>query len=136
MKRLVLAGAAALLACAAAAQAPCPAPGELTPQQLLGTWKAEMQGAWDSATLQLTQHPDYPESFRGTLQATGAGARAEVAGDFEDGDFTLEESGDGVHIAATWQGAPVEGSCGREIRGNWTRDGQADGRAFILRKRQ
>jgi hypothetical protein len=132
VKRLVLAGAAALLSCVAAAQAPCPGPGELTPQQLLGTWQAQLQGSWDSATLQLSQHPDYPESFRGTLQ--GAGGRAEVAGDFEDGEFTLEESSDGVHIAATWLGALVEGSCGREIRGTWKRDGQAEGRSFVLRK--
>jgi hypothetical protein len=29
----------------------------------------------------------------------------------------------------------VEGSCGREIRGTWTRDGDTAGRAFVLRKR-
>jgi opacity protein-like surface antigen len=132
MKRLVLAAAAALLSCAAAAQAPCPVSEDLTPRQLLGTWKAEVQGPWNSATLLLTPHPDYPESLRGTLLV--AGARAEVAGDFEDGDFTLEESSDGVHIAATWLGALVDGSCGREIRGDWKRDGEADGHAFVLRR--
>jgi hypothetical protein len=132
MKRLLLAGAAALLSWAAAAQAPCSLPGELTPHALLGTWKAELRGEWDGATLQLAPHPDYPESLRGTLQR--AGRRAEVAGDFDDGDFTLEESSDGVHIAATWLGEVLEASCGREIRGTWTRDGETEGRAFILRK--
>ena len=57
-----------------------------------------------------------------------------MAGDVEDGELTLEESADGVHIAATWLGDVVQGSCGREIRGTWTLDGQQAGSPFILRK--
>ena len=39
-----------------------------------------------------------------------------------------------MHIAATWLGDVVQGSCGREIRGTWTLDGQQAGSPFILRK--
>ena len=95
--------------------------------------QAQFGGSWDSATLRLEPHPDYRESFRGTLERDGR--RAQVAGDLEDGEFTLEESSDGVRIAATWLGDLVEGSCGREIRGTWTREGETAGLTFVLRKR-
>ena len=134
MKRL--AAVAALLAAGSVlAQAPCPQPGELTAQMLLGTWQADLPGEWDTATLVLAQHPEYAGSFRGTLQR--GGRRLEVAGDYDedDGAFTLEESADGRHIAAAWAGEIVEGSCGREIRGTWTRDGEAGGGPFVLRRR-
>jgi len=130
MKPLVL--LAAVLAGPALAQAPCPAAGDVASQQLLGEWKAEFQGTWEVATLRLVKHPEYGDSFRGTLER--AGSRAQVAGDLEDGEFTLEESADGKRIAATWLGDIVEGSCGREIRGTWTRDGETTGRDFVLRK--
>jgi hypothetical protein len=39
-----------------------------------------------------------------------------------------------VRIAAAWVGELVEGSCGREVRGTWTIDGEKSGRPFILRK--
>ena len=123
--------ALALLAGQAFAQAPCPLPGEVEPKHLLGVWKAEVQGSWDLVTVRLEPHPEYAQSFRGTLEREGG--RAQVAGDLEDGDFTLEESADGKHIAATWLGELVEGSCGREIRGTWTRDGETAGRGFVLR---
>jgi hypothetical protein len=125
--------ALALLAGSALAQAPCPASADVAPHQLLGAWQADFQGSWDGATLRLERHPDYRESFRGTLER--GERQAQVAGDLEDGDFTLEESNDGVRIAATWLGELVEGSCGREIRGTWTRDGETAGIPFVLRKR-
>jgi len=133
MKRTALALAAALLASGARAQAPCPQAGEVTPQMLLGTWVADLQGSWDSATLKLEANPDFAGSLRGTLDREGQ--HLQVAGDLDDDGFTLEESADGQHIAATWLGDVVEGSCGREIRGTRTRDGEASGRAFVLRKR-
>ena len=132
MKRAVAAGAALLLAGSALAQGPCAPAADVAPRDLLGVWKAEFQGSWEGATLRLEPHPEYAESFRGTLER--AGSRAQVAGDLEDGEFTLEESADGVHIAAAWLGDVVEGSCGREIRGTWTRDGETAGRGFVLRK--
>ena len=126
--------ALALLAGAALAQdkAPCPAAEDVVPKQLLGTWKAEMQGEWDTATVTLGPHPDYVQSFRGTVDREGH--QSQVAGDLDDEGFTLEESADGVHIAATWLGDVVDGSCGREIRGTWTKDGETAGKTFVLRK--
>jgi hypothetical protein len=133
VKRELLALAAALVVTGACAQAPCPAADDVTPQLLLGTWQADLQGSWNGATLKLEPNPDYAGSFRGTLERDGQ--HLQVAGDLDDDGFTLEESADGQHIAAAWLGDVVEGSCGREIRGTWTRDGETDGRAFVLRKR-
>lgn len=135
MKRALSFAALALLSASvlAQAQASCPLPAEVTPQQLLGAWQAEFSGSWDAATLRLERHPEYAQSFRGTLLRDGR--ESLVAGDLEDGEFTLEESADGRRISATWLGDVVEGSCGREIRGTWTRDGETAGIAFVLRKR-
>lgn len=126
--------AAVLLAGGALAQqtGPCPPAAEVTPQQLLGVWQADIAGSWDGAKLRLERHPVYAQSFRGTLERSDGSAV--VAGDLEDGEFTLEESADGQHIAAAWLGEVVEGSCGREIRGTWTPDGHDAGRPFVLRK--
>jgi hypothetical protein len=122
-----------LFACAlpAAAQTTCPQAWEVMQPHLLGTWRAEI-GGLAPATLRLEQHAEYTESVSGSLER--AGRRSRVAGDVEDGELTLEESADGVHIAATWLGDVVQGSCGREIRGTWTLDGQQAGSPFILRK--
>jgi hypothetical protein len=125
--------AAALLCGAACAQAPCPAVEDVTSEQLLGEWQADVQGSWEGATLQLAANPEFAGSFTGTL--VRAGQKLQVAGDLDDDGFTLEESADGVHIAATWLGDVVDGSCGREIRGTWTRDGEQAGATFVLRKR-
>ncbi|MBC5784098.1 hypothetical protein H8N03_14190 [Ramlibacter sp. USB13] len=131
MKRRVAVLALAI-AGPALAQAPCPLLGEITPEMLLGLWQAELPGQWDTSTLQLVKHPEYAGSFRGTLQR---GDRSwQVAGEFTDGEFLLEESADGRRIAAAWAGEIVEGSCGREIRGTWTRDGESQGGPFVLRR--
>jgi len=124
--------AATLLCGAALAQAPCPAAEDVSPRQLLGVWKAHVEGDAADVTLTLQPHPEYAESFSGTLER--GGQRLMVAGDLDDDGFTLEESSDGKHIAATWLGDVVQGGCGREIRGTWTPDGQTTGRAFVLRK--
>ena len=78
--------ALALLAGGALAQAPCPSSADVTPHQLLGVWQADFQGSWDGATLRLEPHPDYHESFRGTLERDGR--RAQVAGDLEAVSYT------------------------------------------------
>ena len=70
--------------------------------------------------------------MRGALNREGE--RAQVAGDLDDGEFTLEESADGSDIAAVWLGDVVEGSCGREIRGTWKADGDPRQFQFVLRK--
>lgn len=126
---LLLAGCASL---ACAQKADCPEAADVTTAQMLGLWRAELVGRGHVGTMLLTPHPEYAESFRGTIDRDGD--RRALAGDVEDGGVTIEESADGVHIAAAWVGELVEGSCGREIRGTWTVDGESNGRAFVLRK--
>lgn len=125
---------ALLLACAlpAGAQDPCPHASEVKQEHILGLWRAEFNGNGHVGTLLVEKHPLYAQSFGGFINRNGE--RSRIAGDVEDGDFTLEESADGVRIAATWLGEVVEGSCGKEIRGTWTRDGESAGHAFVLRK--
>ncbi len=129
MKRIALA-----LACAAwlaARAADCPAPGDMQPQQLIGVWQAQVDGQ-PAAVLRLQQHPAYPGSLSGSLDRHGTVSR--VAADLDDGDLTLEESADGVHIDATWLGTLREDSCGTTIEGTWTHERDPSARAFVLRR--
>jgi hypothetical protein len=123
---------------AAFAQAPgqaaataCPNAQDATHRDLLGTWKAEVEGA-PAAVIALRQHPDLAESVRGSVAR--ASRNTEAAGDVDEGEFTLEESADGTHISAVWLGDVVEGSCAREIRGTWQADGERAAHKFVLRK--
>lgn len=122
-----------LAASAGWAQQPadCPTPAETAQRHLLGFWRAEFDGG-HAGTLLLEKHPEYAESFSGMVNRNGE--RSRVAGDIEDGDFTLEESADGKRISATWIGEVVDGSCGREIRGTWQAEGDKLARPFVLRK--
>ena len=132
MKRAWI-GALAVAAGAASAQAPCPHSSEVRQAELIGQWRADFEDEKLSGTLLLEKHPTYAASLSGTIDR-GVG-RHPVAGDVEDGEFTLEESADGVRITGTWLGEVVEGSCGREIRGTWSVDGEGrEARAFVLRK--
>jgi hypothetical protein len=109
----------------------CPAPADVTPQQLVGLWRADFAGQAPGATLLLEPHREYAQSLSGEINRDGR--RAKVAADLEEGEFTLEESADGQRINATWLGDVVEGSCGKEIRGR--REGGWDGTLpFVLRK--
>ncbi len=109
-------------------------------QHLQGRWHAEMQAsATDAAatpraaTLQLGPHPELAHSVRGTVQREGA--TAQVSGDVDDGDLTLEESINGTNISATWTGRVVDGSCGKEIRGSWTHSTPpSTTQTFVMRK--
>ena len=114
-------------------QAPaCPASAEVRQQDLLGLWRAEFEGLAQGATLLLEKHPERSESVRGTVNRNGE--RGHVAGDVDDGEFSLEESVNGVNISAIWLGDVVEGSCGREIRGSWKAEGELRQFQFVLRK--
>jgi hypothetical protein len=105
---------------------------------LQGRWRAELQAGAEAsppaqvglaqagqdppqpptaAVLQLGPHPELAQSVRGTVQR-GA-STAQVSGDVDDGELTLEESINGTNISATWTGRVVDGSCGKEIRGTW-----------------
>ncbi|AMO25337.1 hypothetical protein UC35_08595 [Ramlibacter tataouinensis] len=118
----------------ALAQAPaaCPSAPEVAQQHLLGTWKAEIEGERAPLTLVLVKHPEYAETVRGTLKR--AGRIIQLAGDVLEGELTLEESVNGLNISATWLGDVVEGSCGREVRGEWKAEGNPRALAFVLRK--
>ena len=64
---------------------------------LQGHWRAELQAT--AAMLQLGPHPELAHSVRGTVQR--GGTTAQVSGDVDDGDLTLEESINGTNISAT-----------------------------------
>ena len=112
--------------------ADCPAAAEVSQPQMLGLWHAEFQGLWQGATVLLENNAHYTESFSGAVNRNGE--RAKVAGDVDNGEFTMEESADGQRITATWTGDVVEGSCGREIRGSWQAADGSPARGFVLRK--
>jgi hypothetical protein len=128
---------ALLLACslaahtAFAADAECPEADDVGQAQLLGTWKAQVEGG-APLTLELHRHPEFAETVRGSLERDGR--KVELAGDVGDGELTLEESANGTNISARWLGDVIEGSCGREIRGTWEAEGTPGERAFVLRK--
>ncbi|MBU0891099.1 MAG: hypothetical protein KKB95_23410 [Gammaproteobacteria bacterium] len=103
----------------------CPAAADMDHQHLQGRWAAELQSAPAdtpptldrTAVLQLGPHPELAQSVRGTVQR--GGTTAQVSGDVDAGELTLEESINGTNISATWIGQVVAGSCGKEIRGTW-----------------
>lgn len=103
---------------------------------LQGVWHAQLPGlpgqSERHAVLHLHPHPELSGSVRGTVQR-GAGT-AQVTGDVHQGELTLEESTDGVHISATWLGDVVEGSCGKEIHGIWNTQTPETTTPFVLRK--
>ena len=130
MKRIVVLLAAALATTAFAE--PCLRASDVQQPDMLGIWHAELEGVGHVGTLLLEKHPEFNESFTGWINRNGE--RRQLAGDVEDGEFTLEESADGVHIAANWVGEIVEGSCGKQARGMWTLDGAKSGKPFVLRR--
>jgi hypothetical protein len=103
----------------------CPAATDLTAAHLYGLWRLVLwpedgQEATPVSTgaLLFGPHPEYPGSVRGRLRRSGPGAdlEAEVAGDVgDDGEFSLDESADGLTMEAVWTGQPSD--CGRSIRG-------------------
>lgn len=116
----------------APAGAACPRAVEMDQRHLLGLWRAQFEGLARGATLLLEPHPEFAGSVRGAINRDGA--RSLVAGDVDDGEFTLEESVDGVTISATWTGTVEEDSCGTRITGTWQDAQDARQRGFVLRK--
>jgi hypothetical protein len=130
MKRAFI--AAMLLAAAPAFAADCPQAWEVEAKQMFGQWQAEFEDKGPGASVRLEAHPEFAGNFRGSVERNGE--RRQIAGDIDDGDLTLEETADGVHIAAIWVGEVADGSCGKEVRGSWKAEGSDASRAFILRK--
>lgn len=133
------AAATALLSLGAGAlaqPAPCIGAAEASHETLLGHWEAQFSAPDNSpsgtARLELTPHPELSASVRGRLQR--AGGEALLAGDVDQGDFTLEESINGTNISATWIGQVVPDSCGKEIRGTWSQENPPLSLSFVLRK--
>lgn len=140
----LLRGAAAAWLClgastlAQATPSACIDATEASHETLLGHWQAQFspldapQSDAGTARLELTPHPELAASVRGRLQR--AGATALLAGDVDQGDFTLEESINGKNISATWIGQVVPHSCGKEIRGTWSQENPPLSLSFVLRK--
>ncbi len=117
--------------------ATCPTPGEVTPLHLYGLWRAEFAvpagtSAVPGATLLFEKHPEFAGSVVGGINRDGT--KAQIAGDVDNGVFTLEESDNGQNIVATWNGAVVDGSCGKEIKGTWNNASNTTSYPFFLRK--
>jgi hypothetical protein len=121
-----------VMAASAQAPAPCPQPADVQPQHLLGFWRAEFEGLSQGATLLLEKHPEYASSLSGAINRNGQ--RSQVAADLEDGEFTLEESANGVNIDATWLGTVEDNSCGTVIKGTHKGAKDTTTRGFVLRK--
>jgi hypothetical protein len=110
----------------------CPLAAEISPLHLYGLWRAEFAGLPQGATLLFEKHPELAGSVSGGINRDGV--KAQIAGDVDQGEFTLEESFDGQHIAATWLGTVVENACGKEIRGTWNHASTNASYPFVLRK--
>ena len=130
--RMALAGLALTGSLAATQPAPCPDAEDLQAADLHGLWQARFDDGGPGATLLLEANPNWAGSLSGGINRKGE--RAQLAGDLDEGELTLEESADGRRIDAAWIGEVVPGSCGRELRGIWRRDGAPAGRAFTLRR--
>jgi hypothetical protein len=116
------------------AAAPCPPAQQIKPAQLYGQWRARFSapppGLPAVAALLLERHAEFSDSLAGFVSrdlgaaqgapaVAGHAAKAQLAGDLEDGVLTLDESSNGISITGTWNGEIVEGSCGRKIAGTW-----------------
>ena len=114
------------------ASASCPLATEIGPLHLYGLWRAEFEGLAPAATVLFERHPELAGSVSGGVNRDGV--KALIAGDVDAGEFTLEESPDGLRIAATWLGTVVDKSCGKEIRGIWNNTSGTASYPFVLRK--
>lgn len=140
-RTLICAAGIALLASACAQNLPpatpqpagaCPADSDMSDTQLLGQWSGSIQGQPGSVRIELGPHPEWKGTAKGHVLR--GDARLPMVGDVDNGSVTLEESADGVHITGTWLGQVVDGSCGREIRGDYLPGEEARPQPFVLRK--
>lgn len=122
----------AVCACAHSPMLPsCPSGTDLRSDMLFGEWQVQLAGATNPFSLSLGPHPEHAGSLKGELLQ--GQQRYAVVADLDDGEFTLEESRDGVRIAATWLGRPTQGHCGRLIQGQRFEKDQA-GQDFRLQR--
>jgi hypothetical protein len=91
---------------------------------LYGTWNVDMPISVDAGaatknvagTVVFEKNAEHPDSISGWL--TWNGSTVFVAGDIDEGNFSLEESDDGKRISAVWDGTIAPGSCGKAITGS------------------
>jgi hypothetical protein len=95
-----------------------------------GNW--QLQLGQQRGDMRLGPNPELAESFAGQLQ--WGGRVHQVAGDVEDGVFSLEESTDGVSVSAVWTGEVDARTCGQEIRGNRTDTQTGQTQPFVLKR--
>ena len=135
-KTIFLIAASALLVGACSTNASktrptCPTAAQMEQPELLGTWRAELRGQSAPVTLQLGKHPEWNGTVKG--QITRSSGTAIVVGDVNQGKLTMEESADGKKVSGSWLGDVVDGSCAREIRGEWL-DDKDNSISFVMRK--
>lgn len=129
----MLCGVPAFAQTGSAAAVACPRATEVSSVHLYGLWNASIEGLPGVATVLFERSREFPDGLSGAISRDGA--KALVAGDVDEGVFTLEESADGRTIDGIWNGKVVEDSCGKEISGHWRRAGQDRLLPFVLRKR-
>jgi hypothetical protein len=104
-------------------------PTDSKPDSLNGLWTVELAGNSQHWTLRLAPHPEHIGSWRGEL--VQGPQRFAVVADLDGGEFTMEETHDGVRIAATWLGTALVQACTRTIQGQRFENDQS-GLAFSL----
>ena len=112
----------------------CPSTQDMKAEHLFGLWAVRFTnppaGLPVAATLLLERHAEFSDSLAGQVSrdlGAGAGsakiaghaAKAELAGDLENGLLLLDESSDNLSISGAWNGEMLQGSCGREFQGTW-----------------
>ncbi len=129
---LLLALACMLVPSFVLSQTPCPSAADIQAEQLIGPWQVTLHTPTPQRwTLQLQAHPEHTGSLKGSLLQ---GERtALVVADWDEGEFTMEESHDGQRIAATWLGTATKGQCGRQIEGERVQGEQAPATRFTIR---
>ncbi|MBN9574016.1 MAG: hypothetical protein J0H16_08750 [Alicycliphilus denitrificans] len=129
---LIAASACLISACAQNhSKTACPTAAQMEQPELVGRWQADMPGQSGPIVLELGPHPEWDGTVKGHILRPGSSAV--VVGDVNRGELTLEESRDGRKVTGNWFGQVVEGSCAREIRGEWTDEADRP-YAFTLRK--
>ncbi len=106
----------------------CPSASEVQTSSLYGVWNVEFFPEATApgtpsdtpapglrAAMILEKNVEHEDSLSGWLQL--GTAQFFLAGDIDDGNFSLEETDDGSRISAVWDGTAADGSCGKAITG-------------------
>ncbi|WP_353234288.1 hypothetical protein [Diaphorobacter ruginosibacter] len=128
-----LVATALLTACAGtpASRPACPSAQQMEQPELLGRWSVQMDGVPGPITMLLGPHPEWDGTVKGTINRPDF--QSIVVGDVNKGVLAMEESRDGKSVSGTWDGDVVQGSCAREIRGEFS-DSEDRTHPFVMRK--